>query len=132
MLRNIVFFFAILIGLFLGLHHALQSGAFLRYMDSHPHPVWTPRVLFWAGQGYYLFQDLPQAAAYFSRIQNQFPRSREAANASYFYIQVQDDQRTVDRNQLIQLYENYLEKYPNGDHSDLARRRVSSYKSGAQ
>jgi len=131
-LRNVVVFFAIVIGLFIGLHRSLQSGAFLSYLDKYPHPVWTPRILYAAGQGFYVFQNLPQAATYFSRIQSQFPKSRKAEDATFFYIHVQDDLRTMSREELLVGYQNYVEKYPAGKHNDVVRERIASYRTGAR
>jgi len=132
MLKGIVIFFAIVIGSFIGLHRALQNGSFLEYVDTHPHPDWTPRVLYTAGQGYYLFQDLSQAATYFWRIEDQFPKSKRAVDAAFLHVQVQDDQRLLTREELITAYELYLEKYPSSPHAEKAKSRISSYKTGAR
>jgi len=42
-----------------------------------------------------------------------------------------DDSLSVPRDQLIDGYQAYLDKYPNGHHASIAKDRIDSYRTGA-
>ncbi len=132
MLGKVIFFFAVVIGSFVWLHKSLQDGSLLAYVDAHPNPQWSPRGLYAAGHTYYLFQDLPQAATCFWRVEAQYAKSPQADSAAFYHLQVQDDLRIKSRDELIQSYEEYLEKFPKSPHTEEARSRISSYRTGAR
>jgi len=132
MLKTIVISFALLIGGMIGLHRALQNGAMLQFLDTHPDPVWTPRALYTLGQSYYLFQNLQQAATCYIRVEQKFPKSEQAEDSAFLYVQVLDDQRTLTREELIEAYQAYIDRYPKSANAEKALSRISSFKTGAR
>ena len=109
------------------IHHSLQNGTVLNYIDSHPQAKWVPEATYYIGQTYYLFQSLPEATTYFLRVAQRYP-DRPLAEDGYFnYLQCMDDSVTVPRSDLVEGYKAYLEKYPNGKHAELAKTKFDTY-----
>jgi len=130
--KALLVFFALLIGAMVYAHHSLQNGTVLRYIDQHPHERGVPKATYYIGQGYYLFQDLQEAATYFLRAADRYPGLVLGDDASFAYLQCLDDTVSVNRSELIEGYKAYLQKYPNGRHAELAQNRYDSYSSGGR
>lgn len=131
-MKAIIFFFAVLIGGMILIQQGLQNGSILRYIDQHPHNRGIPAATYYIGESYYLFQNLPDATTYFLRVAQRYPDYRLADDAYFNYLQCLDDSLSVSREQLIQGYQAYLEKYPNGKHVALAKERIDNYKTSAR
>ena len=130
-MKSIIFFFAVLIGGMILIQQGLQNGAIMRYIDQHPHQKGIPAATYYIGQSYYLFQNLPDATTYFLRVAQRYPDYRLADDAYFYYLQCLDDSLAVNREQLLEGYQAYLEKYPSGKHAALAKERVDNYRTGA-
>jgi len=126
-MKTVIIFFTLLIAVMIAFHHALQNGEFLQYIDEHPDATWAPRVTYNIGQGYYMLQNLDEATTYFIRVAQRYPNLPIGDNAYFAYLQCQDDKGTVNRGVLIEGYNAYLEKYPNGLHAETAKGRVDNY-----
>jgi TolA-binding protein len=131
-LGKVVFFFALIIAAMIGFHTVLQNGSLLRYFDAHPHPKFVPAAEFVIGQGQFIFQDLPEAATYFTRIAERYPDSRYADDALFGKIQCLDDMGSTPRATLIEEYEKYLERFPKGTHVATVQTRLDGYRSGSR
>jgi TolA-binding protein len=110
------------------LHTTLQNGSLLRTLDEHPQPQLVPPVEYYIGQGYYLLQDLPEAATFFIRIPQRYPHSSFSDDAYFYYVQCLDD-LMAPRSEVAEAYAKYMELYPNGKHADLARQLAGTYRS---
>jgi TolA-binding protein len=130
-MKAIIAFFAVLIGGMIFIQQSLQNGRILRYIDEHPHGKGVPSATYYIGESYYLFQNLPDATTYFLRVAQRYPNHPLADDAYFSYVQCLDDSLAVPREQLMQGYLAYLEKYPNGKHAALAKDRVDNYRTGA-
>jgi outer membrane protein assembly factor BamD (BamD/ComL family) len=130
-MKLIILFFAILIGGMIYLQQSLQNGSVLKYIDEHPHERGIPKATYYIGQSYYLFQNLPDATTYFLRVAQRYPSLPLADDAYFSYLQCLDDSLAVPREQLLEGYQAYLEKYPNGRHAETAQTRVDSYRTGS-
>ena len=111
---------------------SLQNGKVLKYIDEHPQEKYVPEATYYVGQGYYLFQNLLDATTYFLRVAQRYPNHPIADDAYFSYLQCLDEMVTVDRPSLIAGYQAYLEKYPNGKHTELAKIRYDNYRTGAR
>lgn len=127
MVRGFLIVVGVLVGGMILAHIALQNGILLRYLDEHPDPQMVPAVEYYVGHGYYLFQDLPEAATYFIRIAEGYPRSKYADDAYFNYVQTLDDMMIAHR-QVSAEYQKYLDRFPNGKYVMLARRRMDAYR----
>jgi TolA-binding protein len=132
MLRNIFIVIVLVVAGMLAFHHSLQNGSLLRYLDEHPDPKWVPTAEYFIGQGYYMTQELTEASTFFIRVADRFPSSRYAEDAYYSYVQCMDDSVKVGRAQIIDLYQSYLERYPNGRHTEIVKTRLDGYKTGTR
>jgi len=130
--KTILIFFVLLVGGIVCLHHCLQNGSVLRYIDKHPNEKGVPEATYYIGQGYYLLQDLQTATTYFFRAAQRYSDSALGDNASFAYLQCLDDSVSLNRSELIAGYKTYLEKYANGHHADLAKSRLDSYSTGGR
>jgi outer membrane protein assembly factor BamD (BamD/ComL family) len=131
-LKGVLIAFALLVGGIIGLHTVLQNGSLLKYLDDHPDPQWVPAAQYYIGQGYYIFQDLPNAATYFIRVPQRYPQSSLADDAYFNYVQSLDDMGSMSRVTLVEEYGKYLEKFPQGRHAMVVQNRLDAYKSGAR
>lgn len=130
-MKGIIFFFAVLIGGMIFFQQSLQNGAVLRYIDAHPNGKGVPEATYYIGQSYYLFQNLPDATTYFLRVAQRYPDHPLADDAYFNYLQCLDDSLAVPREQLLEGYQAYLERFPNGKHAGLAKDRVDTYATGS-
>ena len=126
-MKTVIVFFALVIGGMIYAQHALQNGAVLRAIDEHPQVQGVPEAAYYVGQGYYLFQNLQEATTYFLRVAQRYPQHRLADDAYFSYLQCLDDMVSVSRSELVEGYKAYLEKFPNGKHTTLAKTRLDSY-----
>jgi TolA-binding protein len=131
-LQKIIFFFALVIGGIVVLNRALHDGSIRRYLDAHPNPKVVPRTHYAIGQGYIIFGNFTEAATHFIRIPERYPDSPLADKALFSYVKSLDDGSVLHRDELIEQYNRYLERYPNGQYADAARNRISLYRSGAR
>ena len=106
-------------------HRSLQDGSLVKYLDGHPQQAWVPAATYYLGQGYYLFQDLPEAATYFQRVAQNFPKHSLADDAEFSYIQCLDDMASLGRLELIEGYQAYLTRFPQGRHLDTVTQRIA-------
>ncbi len=130
-MKGIIIFFALLIGGMILIQQSLQNGSLLRYIDGHPRSKGIPEATYYIGQSYYLFQNLPDATTYFLRVAQRYPNHPLADDAYFYYLQCLDDSLAVPREGLVQGYQAYLEKYPNGKHAELAKIRIDNYRTGS-
>jgi TolA-binding protein len=131
-MKAIIFFFAVLIGGMIYIQQALQNGTILKYIDDHPKDRGIPAATYYIGESFYLFQNLPDATTYFLRVAQRYPELPLADDAYFNYLQCLDDSLAVPRDKLLEGYQAYLEKYPNGKHAELAQIRVDAYKTSAR
>ena len=122
-MKWIVIFFAVLIGGSIELYTLVKDGRLIQYFDSHPHPKYVPPVEYMIGQGLYLGSDLQNSATYYLRIAERYPKSPLADDAYYNYLQSLDDMGTS-RWTMADAYESYLDRFPNGKHVDIVKKRV--------
>src|SRR5579864_1142729 len=126
MMKAIIIFFAVLIGGMIVFQQSLQNGNVLKYIDQHPKDKGIPETTYYIGQGYYLFQNLLDATTYFLRVAQRYPNHPLADDAYFSYLLCLDDMASVGREELIQGYQAYLEKYPNGKHAELAKSKLDA------
>jgi outer membrane protein assembly factor BamD (BamD/ComL family) len=132
MLRSVFIFFALLIGSLVMFNRALKDGTVLRTLDEHPQTRGVPRALYVIGQGYYLLNDLQEAATYFWRIDQRYPTYGIDENAGYYYLQCLDGLYALNKAALIERHEAYLARYPSGPYAELVARRIELYRSGGR
>jgi len=132
MLRGIILAGLIFIGSMLWLHRILVNGTALQYLDAHQNPRWVPTAEFYIGKGYYIFQSLPEAATYFIRIPERYPTSPYAEDAYFNYLETLDDTLGLSRQVLIEEYQKYLEKYPEGSHASIIRDRIDIFRTSGR
>jgi TolA-binding protein len=132
MLKAILVFFAVLIVGMIYFQQSLQDGSVLRYIDQHAQEKRIPEATYYVGEGYYLFQNLLDATTYFLRVAQRYPNHPLAEDAYFNYLQCLDEMSSVTRAEMAQGYGAYLEKYPDGKHSELARTRYANYTTGAR
>lgn len=127
MIKSVVLFFGLLIAGMVALHTSLQNGSLLRFLDQHPQPDLVPPVEYVVGQGYYFYQDLPEAATFFIRVPQRYPKSNYADDAYFYYLQCLDD-LMAPRSEMAEAYAKYLELYPAGRHLEVAKERADAYR----
>ena len=130
-MKGLIIFFAVLIGGMVFFQQALQNGSVLKYIDTHPRDKGVPEATYYIGQSYYLFQNLPDATTYFLRVAQRYPENSLADDAYFYYLQCLDDSLAMPREQLLQGYQAYLDRFPNGKHLSIAKDRVGTYRTGA-
>ena len=130
-MKFIIIFFSLLIGGMIFIQQSLQNGSLLRYIDAHPKDKGIPEATYYIGQSHYLFQNLPDATTYFLRVAQRYPEHHLADDAYFAYLQCLDDSLAVPREELMQGYQAYLERYPNGKHAPMAKNRFDSYRTGS-
>jgi TolA-binding protein len=130
-MKAIIFFFAVLIGGMILIQQSLQNGSALKYIDEHPQDRGIAKATYYVGESYYLFQNLPDATTYFLRVAQRYPGYPLADDAYFNYLQCLDDSLAVPREKLMEGYQAYLEKYPNGKHAELAQIRIDSYRTSS-
>ena len=111
---------------------SLQNGKILKYIDTHTHEKWVPESTYYIGQTYYLFQSLPEATTYFLRVAQRYPDTPLGDDGYFAYLQSRDDSTSVPRQELVEGYKAYMDQYPNGKHTDLARTKYDSYNTGGR
>jgi hypothetical protein len=131
-LGKIVLFFVIFIASIAGLHQGLMNGSILRFFDRHPNPKLVPVSEYVIGQGFYIFHSLDTAATYYSRVVERYPTSSYADDAMFALIQCWDDASVKNREQLIEEYQKYADKYPEGKHITTVRNRLDAYRTGGR
>jgi TolA-binding protein len=131
-MKTLFFILALIIGSILLLNSTLQNGSFLQYLDTHPNPQWVPMTEYYVGEGYYLFQNLEQAATYFIRVPNNYPTSEYADEAYWSYLLALDDSAQSSRALLVEEYQKYIDYFPHGAHAQAAQNKIDAYKSGGR
>src|SRR5882672_2334714 len=130
-MKAIILFFAIIIGGMIYLQQSLQNGKVLQYIDTHAGDKGIPEATYYIGESYYLFQNLPDATTYFLRVAQRYPTHRLGDDAYFNYLQCLDASLAVPRDKLMEGFQAYLEKYPNGKHAEMAQLRVDNYRTGS-
>ncbi len=120
-------FFTVVIGGMLYIHHSLQDGSVLRYIDTHAQEDRIPEATYYIGQSYTLFQNLTDASTYFIRVVERYPNHPLAEEALFGYLQCREDSATSSRAELAAGYKTYLDKYPHGRHAELVSTRYTNY-----
>lgn len=110
----------------------LQNGKVLSYLDRHRKEKGVMRATYYIGQGYYLMQNLQEATTYFLRVAQNYPQHPLAEKSYFSYLQCLQDTPGVSREILIEGYQAYLEKYPEGQHAKVAQDRIDLYRTGAR
>jgi TolA-binding protein len=123
-IQKIILFFALVIGTMVLFHQSLEDGSLVRYLDSHPDSQWVPAATYYLGDGYQIFQNLPEAATFYQRVVQKFPKHSLADGAAFSYVRCLDDMATIGRSDLIQAYQDYLEHYPKGKYVEEATQRL--------
>jgi hypothetical protein len=121
--KPVLIFFAIVIGAGVGFYTVLQNGSLLRFLDSHPQPKVVPAVEFYIAEGFYIWNELQDSATYYQRIAERYPNSSYADDAFFGYLQSLDDMNTPHW-KLFEGYTSYVERFPNGNHLEIAKKRV--------
>ncbi len=129
-MRSIAIFFAIVLGGMIFLHQSLQNGRILGYIDRHPQEKGIAEATYYIGQGYYIFQSLPEAATYFLRVAQRYPKHPKAEPAYFNYLQCLVDSMSLPRAKIIEGYVAYMERYPEGEHAKLVQTRLDNYRTG--
>lgn len=130
-MKGIALFFILVFGGMIVIHQSLQNGKILEYIDQHPHDRGIPDTTYYIGQGYYLFQNLQQSATYFLRVAQRYPNDPHAEPAYFYYLQSLVDSMNLPRQQIIEGYMAYMEKYPEGEHAKLVQNRLDNYRTGS-
>lgn len=131
-MKTLILIFALLIVAMLAIHTSLQNGAFLQFLDQHPNPQWVPATEYVVGETYYLFQNLEQAATYFIRVPERYPSSSYSDDAYWGYLEALDDMSASTRAMLIDEYQKYVDRFPNGAHLQAAQNKIDAYKNGGR
>lgn len=121
---------AVFVAVIIGLHTVLQNGTLINYLDTHPDPRKVPLTEFYIGEGYYIMGDLQNSATYYLRIAERYPQSEYADDAYYNYLQSLDDMNTP-RRQMADLYETYLERFPNGKNKQIVEKKIEICKNAS-
>ena len=129
-MKGLLLFFTLIIAAMLAFHASLQNGAFIQFLDAHPDPRWVPATEYCVGEGYYLFQNLEQAATYFIRIPERYPSSPYVDDAYWGYLQALDDMSDSSRTMLVDEYQKYVDQFPKGSHVQAAQNKIDAYKNG--
>ena len=114
---------ATVVAFMVGIHTVLQNGSLVRHFDTHPHPKRVPALEYYIAGGYYLVGDLQQSATYYQRVAERYPESPYADDAYFGYLQALDDMNTP-RMHMAELYQTYLDKFPEGNHHQVAFKRI--------
>src|SRR5438045_3251603 len=115
---------ALIVGSMIGLHTILQNGSLQHVLDNHPDPKIVPNVQYLVGHYHYFMGDLQQSATSFLRIAERYPQSDSADDAYYWYLQSLDDMNPP-RLTMADLYQTYLDRFPQGRHTDMVSRRIT-------
>jgi len=129
-MKAILVFFVLLIGGMIYLQHSLQNGSVLKYIDENRQARYVPEATYYIGEGYYLFQNLTEAATYFQRVVERYPGHALGDDSYFGYLQCRDDMASTGRAELIEGYKAYLEKYPEGRFLALASNRLKAKPAG--
>ncbi len=129
-MKAIAIFFALLMLGMVYFHEALSSGKILAYIDQHQKERGMMRTTYYIGHGYNFMQDLQQAATYYLRVAQRYPGVPMAEEGYFSYLQSLQDSAGVHRSRLIEGYQAYLEKYPNGKYVKIAQDRIDLYRTG--
>lgn len=132
MLRSVAIFCGFVAVVLLVLHRLLAGGYVVRYLDSHPDPSFVPAADYYLGEGYYFFQNLPEAATYFIRVPERYPNSPRADDSFFSYLQCLDDDPNVPRDVLIRAYEKYLDQFPSSAHAVQVKNHMENLRTGAR
>jgi len=131
-LKALGLFFILLVGGMIALYGGMQNGSVLRFLDGHPDSRWVPAAQYGLAQGYYFFQDLPEAATYFIRIPTQYPSSSLADDAYFNYLECLDDMASVPRAERVERSKKYLQQFPGGKHAASVQNRLEAYQMGSR
>jgi TolA-binding protein len=126
-MKMIFVFMVLVLGILIGGLTVLQNGSLRRYVDAHPEKEWVPAVEYYLGEGYFIVGNLEDSATYYQRVTERFPKSPYADDSYFNYLQDLDDQNAP-RADMIQKYEDYLARYPNGEHALVVEKRIENYK----
>jgi TolA-binding protein len=121
-MRFLFFCAAAVVAFMVGIHTVLQNGSLVRYLDSHPHPKRVPTLEYVIASGYYVIGDLQESATYYQRVAERYPQSPLADDAYFGWLQALDDMNTP-RRLMADYYQGYIERFPNGNHVQVATRR---------
>jgi len=121
--KFLLFTFLAVVGAIIAVLTSIQNGSLVRYLDTHPHPVYVPKITYALGHGYTVVGDLDEATTYYYRVAEQYPKSELAEPAYFNYLNALDELNTP-RLEMATLYESYLSRFPEGPHAGMVKRRV--------
>jgi hypothetical protein len=113
---------AIIVGSMVALQQSLQNGSLIHYLDTHPNEH-APRIHYYIGGSYYLLGDLQNSATHYLRISERYPKSSYAEHAYFNYLNDLDAMNTG-RMQMADLYQTYIDRYPEGIYKDIVQKRI--------
>ena len=129
-MKMVLFICALIVGGMMYLHESFQNGTIIGYIDKHQHERFIPQSTYYIGTTYYLFQNLPEATTYFLRVAQRYPDGLIGDEGYFNYLQCLDDTATIPRENLIEGYRAYLEKYPHGKHAEVIQSRLDGLTTG--
>ena len=128
-MKFVLITFGLLITATLTFHAVLHNGSLKKYLDTHRDPRWVPVAQYYIGEGYYIFGHLQSSATFYQRVADQYPKSEYADDAYFGYLQDLDDLQTP-RPQMAEAYQTYLERFPNGAHTEIVVKRIEYCRNG--
>lgn len=124
-MRKIFCVAIIIIILFFWIKNFISKGGLLTFLDSHPHSVWTPRVLYIVGNICFLSGDYKNAIVYFKRIPTKFPKAKKSIDAEYMIGRSYEVMKAFPEARKV--YEEILEKYPKSKYTEIIQKKLQVF-----
>ncbi|MFH1258358.1 MAG: tetratricopeptide repeat protein [Elusimicrobiota bacterium] len=121
MVIRFVFFVVLLMAVFVWTKEAIVTGKAINLINDHPHPVWTPRALYWLGNFYYLIGNNKKAVICLEIIVNKYPKSGRTEDAEYLLGVCYEK---TDLPKSIAWYKKLLEDYPKTKRREMVEKDI--------
>lgn len=126
MKKFLIFVGLVVVGISYAYTHYTPQDAF-DYAQAKADKVWTPRVEYYVGYYLVIKERNEDAIKDLEQLLNDWPDSPYTAEATFHLGEAYEATRQKDKAK--ELYEKYLELSPNGQNSELAKRKIEIFKS---
>lgn len=92
-MKKFILYLALFIGSIMWFNDWISSGRMDNFIRQHPHPEWTPKIIFAFSQIYQLSQNPKSASHYYRWLTEDFPDDKNIAEIRYQLGQCYEDMK---------------------------------------
>ena len=100
----------------------LNNHTIGKFIENHPHPTITPKLLFNIGQIFFIVDDFKKSELYYRKVVEKYPKSEQYLKARYMIIRSLESGHQVKESKAE--IEKFLHEHPKSEYKDILRKKL--------